>query len=321
MEKISVVMCSYNGGKYIREQLDSILSQTYPLYEIIIQDDGSTDDTCEIIEEYQAKYSIIKLIRNERNLGFNLNFLDAITKATGDFIATSDQDDIWEPVKIERLLNCLETRGGQVSFGRSDSFNDKGERVRFFDERTPNYSVERLILANIAPGHNMLIRKEFIKNLSVPQFQIYYKWFWDEYIAVVAAAREELVFCNEYLVHYRRHADQATGASSTTLRPKMNLLAAVADTAVKYFKRRDEMLACYSAKNSFLKTIDCSNEHLSNALKFTRLSSRRDPLSVLRLQFHCLRRRKYIFFSQEVKPFILAVRAFFFPFYCANYFD
>jgi len=95
MKTVSVVMATYNGEKYLREQLDSILGQTYAPFEIIIQDDGSTDGTVDIAKEYVQKYGFIKLYVNEHNLGFNQNFKSVAMKATGDYVAISDQDDIW----------------------------------------------------------------------------------------------------------------------------------------------------------------------------------------------------------------------------------
>ena len=107
MKTVSVVMCTYNGAKYLREQLDSIISQTYPIYELIVQDDCSTDETVAIIKEYMEKYSFIKLYVNEHNLGFNLNFKSVCMKATGDFVALSDQDDVWFPDKIQKQVNMI----------------------------------------------------------------------------------------------------------------------------------------------------------------------------------------------------------------------
>lgn len=95
LKRVSVVLCTYNGEKYIREQLESIVSQTYPIHELLIQDDCSTDATPLIIEEYKEKYPFIRFYRNKNNLGFNRNFWKAFEKVTGDYIAISDQDDIW----------------------------------------------------------------------------------------------------------------------------------------------------------------------------------------------------------------------------------
>lgn len=107
LKRVSVVLCTYNGEKYIREQLESIVSQTYPIHELLIQDDCSTDATPLIIEEYKEKYPFIRFYRNKNNLGFNRNFWKAFEKVTGDYIAISDQDDIWVDTKIEVLVGCI----------------------------------------------------------------------------------------------------------------------------------------------------------------------------------------------------------------------
>ena len=90
-------MCTYNGDKYLEQQIDSILCQTYPIHELIIQDDCSTDRTVTIIEAYQKRDPRVKLYINEAPLGFNYNFSSAFAKAEGEYIASSDQDDIWRP--------------------------------------------------------------------------------------------------------------------------------------------------------------------------------------------------------------------------------
>ena len=107
MKTVSVVMCTYNGEKYIREQIDSILNQTYPIYELIIQDDCSTDGTVSIINEYVNKFSNVQLYINEKNLGFNTNFESVAMKAHGDFVAISDQDDVWMPNKLISAIKKL----------------------------------------------------------------------------------------------------------------------------------------------------------------------------------------------------------------------
>jgi len=85
------MMCTYNGASYVGEQLDSILAQTYPLHEIIVQDDGSTDDTIAIVEDYVKRYPIVKLFHHtDHSNGVNGNFFSAMHRATGELIAIND---------------------------------------------------------------------------------------------------------------------------------------------------------------------------------------------------------------------------------------
>lgn len=102
---ISIAMATYNGEKYLREQLDSILVQTISDFELIICDDCSNDSTRKILSEYAKKDSRIKVIFNEQNLGFVKNFEKTISFCNGEYIAFSDQDDIWLPNHLEVLLS------------------------------------------------------------------------------------------------------------------------------------------------------------------------------------------------------------------------
>ena len=100
---ISVAMATYNGEKFIREQLDSILAQTITDWELIVCDDVSTDSTIAILEEYANKDGRIQIHKNKVNLGFKRNFEKAISLCSGDYIALCDQDDIWKHDKVEKM--------------------------------------------------------------------------------------------------------------------------------------------------------------------------------------------------------------------------
>src|SRR5215468_9284257 len=90
---VSIALCTYNGEKFLQKQLDSLLEQTYPNIEIIAVDDASTDNTWRILMNSAKRYSNkLKLYKNEKNLGYSLNFERAIKLCRGDFIALSDQD-------------------------------------------------------------------------------------------------------------------------------------------------------------------------------------------------------------------------------------
>ena len=105
--KVSIVICTCNGEKFLRRQLDTVLAQTFPLHEIIVQDDNSKDGTWSILQDYAAANPLIKLYRNTPALGVNGNFFSAMKRASGDFIALCDQDDIWESDKTERQLAAI----------------------------------------------------------------------------------------------------------------------------------------------------------------------------------------------------------------------
>ena len=110
--KISVAMCTYNGARFLSAQLDSILRQSIPVFEIIIVDDRSSDNTLDILKKYAHDYDNIRYYVNEHNLGFVNNFSSAISKTSGDYVALADQDDVWTDDHLEILLNkhWLESR-------------------------------------------------------------------------------------------------------------------------------------------------------------------------------------------------------------------
>ena len=103
--KISIAMATYNGGRFLREQLDSFLAQTRLPDEVIISDDCSTDETLQIVRAFakRAPFSVV-LIKNSYRMGCTANFSQALMKTKGDLVFLSDQDDVWFPIKIERMV-------------------------------------------------------------------------------------------------------------------------------------------------------------------------------------------------------------------------
>ena len=102
----SVALCTYNGAQHIRKQVESIISQTVPVDEIVICDDRSSDNTLHIIEQIQQQtHTNILVYRNETNLGVCANFQKAVNLCTGDIIFLSDQDDVWVPEKVKTIID------------------------------------------------------------------------------------------------------------------------------------------------------------------------------------------------------------------------
>ena len=104
--KISIAITTYNGERFLREQLDSLYTQSLLPDEIIVCDDCSSDHTIDILEDYKMRYSL-QYFRNDFQLGVNRNFFQAISRCSGDYIFICDQDDVWMPHKIETLMNAI----------------------------------------------------------------------------------------------------------------------------------------------------------------------------------------------------------------------
>ena len=166
---VAVVMCTYNGEKYLRQQLDSILAQSYPIQELIVQDDCSTDATLAILQEYEAKVPFMRVIENTHNLGFNLNFKTACMRATADLIAISDQDDVWMPEKIQKQVQAI------GDYNLCFSAHLRGERMETAHIVSSQYAPEALLFAGIA-GHTMLVRREFLQREEIWVDKFFYDW-------------------------------------------------------------------------------------------------------------------------------------------------
>lgn len=208
---VSVIVCTYNGGQYIGPQLDSILAQTYPIHEIIIQDDQSNDGiTPGIIADYAKRYpDLIHTYVTEDRKGINHNFLTAFSRATGDLIAWADQDDVWAPYKIERQVKQLGDNA--ICFHITHCFY--GDAPRFetltWDHRMPNFGLERTLFLGSVPGHTQIFRRDFFEwfCLQVPNEVIEKageSFYLDAILSIVANAYHKIVCIVEPLDLHRR---------------------------------------------------------------------------------------------------------------------
>lgn len=201
---ISIALCTYNGEKYIGQQLESILSQTCRNLEVVIVDDCSTDGTIDIVNGYAKKDARIKCFVNETNLGFNKNFERAITLTTGEYIAISDQDDIWLPEKIESLLNNI---GDNWLIFSNSSYLGGLEEGKILDGdsfKAKNY--KGTLLTNFVTGHTTLFKREFIDYILPFASAGFYDWW----MAFVALYHQKIVFLDKILTQYRIHNDSVT---------------------------------------------------------------------------------------------------------------
>lgn len=214
---VSVVMCTYNGSRFVAEQIESICGQTYTNLQIIIVDDASTDTTYEIVKHYADKDERIIAYRNDTNMGFNLNFNKACSLATGDFIAIADQDDIWEPSKTEKLLAKMnEDTGTLLVHCISARFKTFGE-FSLKSHKLVNYlageDVRSFFIFNYISGHNILIRRSLWEKAFPFPESVYYDWW----LAAVASCNGKIEAVPQILVWHRMHDANATGAAKPKL--------------------------------------------------------------------------------------------------------
>lgn len=222
--KLSVALCTYNGSKYISQQLDSIVNQTEKVHQIIICDDQSTDNTLQILNDYQFKFpELIFIHQNEVNLRSNKNFEKAISICDGDFIFLSDQDDIWRSDKVEKTMSKFkEIPSAEAVFSNADLINDFGENYTkytlwdnvMFLEKEMEKPIDLLLhitqKTNYLTGATLCFKKE-VKNVLLP-FPNLNSLFHDEWIALVLATRKTLYYSTENLISYRIHSGQQIGA-------------------------------------------------------------------------------------------------------------
>ena len=203
--RISVVMCTYNGAKYLKEQLDSIINQTYPAFEIIIQDDNSIDNTWAILTEYASVYQQIKLFKNHCNIGLNQNFLNAFFKASGNYIAISDQDDVWVVDKLEQCKSLIMEKGYSMIY--ADDFMIRESHLSKKLTSFPPMNIIDIVWMGVAPGHSMVFKKSVldkIKNLK--EIDFIYDWL----INVISLCDGKVMKVDKPLVYWRKHENNVT---------------------------------------------------------------------------------------------------------------
>lgn len=280
-ETVSVVMCTYNGGRYVSQQLDSILSQTRPADEIIIQDDGSADNTWDILTLYANRNDTIKLYRNEAEHGINGNFFSAMRRAQGTFIAVSDQDDIWQPNKLELQLSAIGSK--LLCSCHSRPFSNDGS-FTYYDSRRPNACLPRMLFVNL-PGHTFLFRRTLLTTLMPEKSEMYEVSFYDAALCIAAAAYESIAYVDEPLVDFRRHADARTYNNFRKSLPgAANAIHQLLFT-LRHYRALQRVAEPYlHARLTFLQQLGADTDASREAITMLKLELTHGALNFLRLQ-------------------------------------
>lgn len=294
IQSVSIVMCTFNGQQYLAEQIDSLLKQTYPVHEIIIQDDGSTDGTMSLLQDYAAAHPVIKLFHNDGEHGVNNNFFSALRRASGDYIAICDQDDIWEPAKVEKQVAAI--GDNLLCTCRSKPFSDDGSPVNY-DSRTPNYSLPRMLYTSIA-GHTMLLNRRLLD--LIPDQASVGGLYYDVYLALAAAANDSIVLVNEVLVHQRRYDGAVTYSTADKHRTPsaMNGLYTLCWSLKHYREVRPYLHEYFQRRYRLLKGIKAQGETYEDVTAMAALEGRQGALNMLHLCLYHIKYRHRLFYTE-----------------------
>ena len=218
MEKVDILLATYNGEKYLREQIDSILNQTHAEFRLLISDDGSKDGTREILNEYKEKDSRIEVFFQENNLGVVKNFEFLLGKVEAKYYMFSDQDDIWKETKIEKSLNRIE-EGFDLVYSDLEvvdenlnvTYSSYWKLKGIYNKIKKYNNFEALYLNNFVTGCTLISRKELINTFmplpNTSKFVLHDYW-----ISLIISQNGKIAYIEEPLIKYRQHKNNKVGS-------------------------------------------------------------------------------------------------------------
>lgn len=249
MYKVAVLMSTYNGEKYLREQVDSILNQQNVDLQLFVRDDGSSDGTKEILKEYAQSDANVHTEFAE-NVGVGDSFMNLLYSVpdTFDFYAFSDQDDIWYGNKLYEAVKLLKERDKLLYASNQENVDKNGNTLGLrwdTDDKRVFLSPEGIIGTNVLCGCTMVMTGKFVKLISEesrrPSETVLNIKNHDGWIAVVAATYDGLVYDNRAFIKYRQHGNNVVGSYKPSLRQKIKQ---------RIRKLRNKNLRCIRSRES-----------------------------------------------------------------------
>lgn len=307
---ISIVMATYNGEKYLCEQIDSILNQSVQDFELIIGDDCSSDKTLDILKTYTSKDKRIKLVINKQNLGFKKNFEKLLSLTTGEYIAFSDQDDIWTKDHLEKLLNNITSYDlvcSDASLINSDgvALNLSMKNVlrikKFYQD---SYAIKTYLLhKNFVQGSTCMITRAFLNcSLPIPEsFKYHDYWF-----ALCAGFSNGIKYIDDSLLLYRQHSTNVTDNTNWTLKDKINDKLSAPNKKRQAYKKQIELIQSFE-ENFNLKNND-DIEYVKTAKNYLYYISIKKTTRCIKYFF---KNYKYMYFDNSLLLKIIRFITFF----------
>lgn len=221
MTTVNILLSTYNGEKYLAEQIDSIINQTYTDWNLLIRDDGSTDNTLSIIKKYEEKDARIKFINdnNIENIGIHKSFKNLAKFSDADWYFLSDQDDVWLPKKIEDMLSYAREDEKEAKLFYSDlttvdnELNILSERIRHKKGHNKAPSLKDYLLQPTVTGCGAMFNKK-LRDYWLLESEVI--GLHDSMLGFLAVSLGQLEFIDESYTLYRQHSENVVGSSSVS---------------------------------------------------------------------------------------------------------
>ena len=214
MKKVDILLATYNGEQYLKEQLDSILAQSYNEFRLLISDDASTDDTVRILKEYEEKDTRITVFFQKENSGVIKNFEFLLERVENEYYMFSDQDDIWKEDKIEKSIKKIEETDRDLEVVDSDlnvTYKSYWKLKGIYNKIKKYNNFESLYLNNFVTGCTIISKKEFIRDVlplpNTSKFVLHDYW-----IPLVLSQKHKISYIEEPLIKYRQHKNNKIGS-------------------------------------------------------------------------------------------------------------
>ncbi|WP_199456731.1 MULTISPECIES: glycosyltransferase family 2 protein [unclassified Marinobacter] len=254
--KISIAMATYNGAQYIQEQLQSLLNQSRQPDELVVCDDGSTDQTLSNLEEFAKEAPFpVRIYRNEQNLGYSDNFLKAAKLCEGDWIAFCDQDDVWLPNKLQAVVDAIEQDSGLTMVLQNAELCDGqlNRRGRLFPNkiRPGTYGPNSQYGFWVWLGFLQTVRADLISGLDAserpPNYFPGHQWqSHDKWTCMIANALGGIAVLAEPVALYRRHEGALTGSyAGKTVRERVSESRKVGGEHYRFLADVAALSECY----------------------------------------------------------------------------
>jgi hypothetical protein len=220
MHRISIALATYNGAKYLREQLDSLAKQTLLPAELVVGDDGSADGTLAILEDFARRSPFpVHVTRNPARLGYRGNFMAAALRCQSQLIAFCDQDDVWHPDKCATLIACFDDPDCLLAYHNAILTDRQGVPLKPFYDNPPQLaSAPPMSLPpwHFAHGYALMFRRELLDAAARAQYvpDAYHRgetMGHDLLLFVMAGTLGRVVYVDKPLVWYRQHETQTVG--------------------------------------------------------------------------------------------------------------